>query len=165
MLLLVCVWSRIRRPVQALTLLLYLRQDAKQHCIDEFKRHLAVRFLLYNTSWGVITGRTMEAGSSAQPQRGQRHKGLFEEQKPNFFPFFCPQSLAAAQSGLVGISTFLPNREQGHRVMNQSTAAAQLTPWSPFIPSFLWAPGKDALAPPLSVQRSPCPQKPARLAG
>ena len=107
--------------------LLYLRQDAKQQRIDEFKQQLAAHFLLYKTSWGVITDCTMKVGCSAQPQRGQRHKGLFEEQKTELFSLICLQSPPAAQSGLAEISTVLQNREQGYHIMNRSTAADQLT--------------------------------------
>lgn len=101
----------------------------------------------------VRTGRTMDLSGSAQPLRGRRNKRLSEEQKTNFFPPFCLQSLAAAQSEPVGISTFLPNREQGFRVMNWATATDQLTPRSPFLSPFHCPPGKRSLAPPLS-QRS-----------
>lgn len=104
---------RYQEAREAPTLILYLRQDAKQHRIHEFKRHLAVHFLLYNTSWGVRTGPTMEAGCSAQPQRGQRHKGLFEEQKTNFIPFFVFKVWLQLRAGSVGLAHFSQTGNKG----------------------------------------------------
>lgn len=56
-----------------------------------------------------------------------------------FFGPFCLQRLAGTQSGPMGISTFLPNKEQGFHVRNWATAMDQLTSLKPFYAIFFTA--------------------------
>lgn len=53
--------------------------------------------------------------------------------KADFLGSFCLQTLAGTQSGPMGISTFLPNKEQGFHVRNWATAMDQLTSPKPFL--------------------------------
>lgn len=59
--------------------------------------------------------------------------------KADFFGSFCLQRLAGTQSGPMGISTFLPNKEQGFHVRNWATAMDQLTSLKPFYAIFFTA--------------------------
>lgn len=68
----------------------------------------------------------------ARREKGGPHKSSFEVQKRFFFSPLSPfKGQPELESGLMGISTFLPNKEQGFQERNWATAVDQLTSLNP----------------------------------
>ncbi len=155
--------SAVRGPTQGWILpLLYhtacliKSTEGKQHHTEEFKDHIAEEATecisstiqcLQRTRCHNSNHYTMDHNCSVkfQAQKEVRSTKACLKNKRRFFGSFCLQRLAGTQSGPMGISTFLPNKEQGFHVRNWATAMDQLTSLNPFILSFHCLPGKHSL--------------------
>lgn len=111
-----------------------IKTRSKQHHTEKFKDHISEcvtstiqclqRKLCHNSSH-----YTMDHNSTVKYNLRERLgvQKLVWRTKDFFWALFSLQRLAGTPSGPVGISTFLPNKEQGFHVRNWAKALDQLT--------------------------------------